>query len=98
MILAEYTALKMSFYLSKTLLIKIEKNENFLRVDSTDFIKFLSGCYHLKFVDILKKDLERIFTQYYLSQTLVQSQDIKQSIDEQESKFFYFECNPGNLL
>jgi len=62
MILAEHAALKISFYLSKTLLIKIEKNENFLRVDSTDFIKFLNGCYHLKFVDVLKKDLERIFT------------------------------------
>lgn len=52
-ILAEYVTLKMSFFLSKTLLTKIEKNENFLKVDPADFIKFQNGCYHLRFVDIL---------------------------------------------
>lgn len=41
-VIAEHYSRKISFYIAKTLLQRIERNENFLQIDAEDFSKFMN--------------------------------------------------------
>ncbi|KAL4431872.1 hypothetical protein ABPG74_012684 [Tetrahymena malaccensis] len=98
LIKTEHYSLKNAFHIAKTLLQKIEKKENFLKIDSRDFSKYFNQQCHDKYSEILEKDLQRIYIQYFLTQTQLQNQGVEQAADPIEAKYFFFKRNSFNQL
>ncbi|EAR83825.2 Serine/Threonine kinase domain protein (macronuclear) [Tetrahymena thermophila SB210] len=98
LIKAEHYSLKNAFHIAKTLLQKIEKKENFLKIDSRDFSKYFTQQCHDKYQEILQKDLYRIYIQYFFTQTLLKNQGVEQIADPIENQYFFFKRNSFNQL